>query len=343
MELSGSARWARSNPSLVRHSSGDEAIQDHKMALNLNTVDIYPACGGKRLRHKFDVRHITGDPLHSWAADEGFPIAPVIECQDCSFVFKGLRPSADYLHHHYAESGEDYIERVAEEHPSAREDFRIARQLLRDAFPTGGSILDVGCASGYFLESLGGKWDKHGLEILQLAAERARARGGINVHECGISSAGFAGQSFDVVCSFDVAEHMAEPMSFFLEARRILKPSGWLLIGTGDSRSLAARMSGSRWTYLCIPEHLSLFNSRSLRKGLGKAGFSKVKFQRFHHGENNRRVATAWLRAVGKHWAVSLCGENILRLSLFRQKTPDFLVPYFFDHMICIARRNSSE
>lgn len=337
MGPTGSPTQASSNSPLVQAGDSEQAVQNRAVALKLDTVEACPICGGKRLRRKFDVRHITGDVLHSWAPDEGFPVAPVVECRDCSFVFKGLQPSADYLHHHYAESGESYIERVAEEHPSAREDFRVARQLVRDRFPKGGTILDVGCASGYFLESLGEKWEKHGIEILHLAAEKARARGGIDVHECGISSAGFAAQTFDVVCSFDVVEHMAEPMDFFREARRILKPSGWLLIGTGDSRSLAARLSGSRWTYLCIPEHLSFFNSRSFRTGLGKAGFSSVSLNRFQHGENNRRVARAWLRAVGKHWALRLCGENILRLGIFRQKTSEFLVPYFFDHTICVA------
>jgi SAM-dependent methyltransferase len=329
---------APSESPVVRRPAVDQANQHPAVMLKLDTVECCPICGGERLRRRFDVQHITGDPLHSWASVEGFPVAPVMQCQDCSFVFKGLRPSADYLHHHYAESGEDYIERVAEEQRVVREDYRVARQLVCEAFPRGGSILDVGCATGYFLESLGNGWEKHGLEILHLAAQQARARGGIDVQECGITSAGFPGQSFDVVCSFDVVEHLAEPMSLFLEARRILKPSGWLLVGTGDSLSRAARISGSRWTYLCIPEHLSFFNSPSFRNGLGKAGFSNVKIKRFHHGENNLRVASAWLRAVGKHWAVSLFGEEVVRLKVFRQKTSEFLVPYFYDHMICIAR-----
>jgi SAM-dependent methyltransferase len=337
MEPSDSAMQAPSKSPVVQRPPADHVTQYHAGVLKLDTVEFCPVCEGRRLRRRFDVRHITGDPLHSWASDEGFPVAPVMECQDCSFVFKGLRPSADYLHHHYAGSGEGYIERVAEENPLVREDYRVARKLVRKAFPKGGAMLDVGCASGYFLESLGNGWEKHGLEILHLAAQRARARGGINVHECGIASAGFTGQSFDVVCSFDVVEHLADPMSFLLEARRILKPSGWLLVGTGDSRSLAARMSGSRWTYLCIPEHLSFFNSPSFSKSLGKVGFSEIKFKRVHHGERNRHVAKAWLRAVGKHWAVSLCGEKVVRLKVFRQKTSEFLVPYFFDHMICIA------
>jgi hypothetical protein len=35
---------------------------------------------------------------------------------------------------------------------------------------------------------------------------------------------------------------------------------------------------------------------------------------------------------------VTLCGENIVRLRLFRQKTSEFLVLYFFDHVICVAQ-----
>ena len=64
----------------------------------------------------------------------------------------------------------------------------------------------------------------------------------------------------------------------------------------------------------------------------------KRSSKRLHHGENTRSVATGWLRAVGKHWAVTLCGDNIVRLRLFRQKTFEFLVLYFFDHVICVAQ-----
>lgn len=313
------------------------ATQRQANRLIVEEVEACPLCAGTRLQHKFEVQHITGDALHSWAPDQGFPSAPVVACRDCGFLFKALRPVPGYLQDHYAWLDESYVERVAEELPGFRVDYHIARRALWKSFPEGGSILDVGCASGYFLESLGEKWTRHGLEIFLVAAERARARGGISIHDCDIASAGFASESFDVVCSFDVVEHLAEPMSFFREARRILKPGGWLLLGTGDSRSFGARLSGSRWTYLCIPEHLSFFNVRSLRVALGKTGFSHVAFRRIHHGERSRSAASGWLRGVGKHWAITLCGEKITRLRVFRQKTSAFLIPYFFDHMICVT------
>jgi SAM-dependent methyltransferase len=264
--------------------------------------------------------------------------ATVAACRECDFLFKLQRPPSAYLHEHYAELDEQYLESLAEEHTGIREDFRVARRLLADAFPKGGMILDIGCASGFFLESLGANWERFGIEPFHLAAERARVRRGLTVHECDLVAAGFPGQSFDVVCSFDVIEHLSSPMPIFQEARRILRPGGWLLLGTGDSGASTARLAGSRWTYLCFPEHLSFFNSSSLRKGLVKVGFSRFKFERIHHGERSRPVATGWMRGVGKHWAVELFGEHIIRLRLFRQKTTEFLVPYFFDHMICMAQ-----
>jgi SAM-dependent methyltransferase len=158
------------------------------------------------------------------------------------------------------------------------------------------------------------------------------------VYECDLVAAGFPEQSFDVVCCFDVLEHLPTPMPFFREARRLLRLGGRLVLGTGDSGSLTARLSGSRWTYVSIPEHLSFFNRSSLKTALTKVGFSCVRFKRIHHGERSPSVMRGWMRGVGKHWAVTLCGDEIVRMRVFRQKTADFLVPYFFDHLICEAR-----
>jgi SAM-dependent methyltransferase len=320
----------------------NQPTQSSPGMMPLETLESCPLCEGANLRPKFDVRHITGDPLHSWASEQGFPVAPIVACPRCGFVFKSVQPSARYLDQHYAQLPEDYVVRVAEDVTAHREDYRVARELLLKAYPAGGSILDVGCASGYFLQSLGQTWEKHGLEIFHVAAQRARERGDISVHECEITAARFANESFDVVCSFDVVEHLSDPMVFFREARRILKPSGWLLLGTGDSGTAGAVLSGSRWTYFAIPEHVSFFSRHSLRLGLRKEGFTHCEFKRIHHGERTVGVMTGWIRAVGKHWAITFFGERVTRFKLFRQKTSEFFVPYFFDHMICIAKGKSS-
>ncbi len=316
----------------------NQVIQDQPDLTNLEVVKACPICGSQRLDPRFDVRLIADDLFHSHAIELGLSLATVVACRECGFLFKSTRPSVRFLDQLYTESSELYLKSIAEDDAEHREDFRVAWQMLHEAFPKGGSILDVGCASGFFLESLGQNWNRHGIELFRLAVERSRSRTGIVVHESDLVSACFPKESFDVVCSFDVIEHLADPMSIFREARRILKPGGSLLLGTGNSGSLAARMAGSRWTYLCIPEHISFFNPRSLKKGLAQADFSSFRFKTIHHGLRSRSVTTGWLRAVGKQWAVTLCGEDIVRMRIFRQKTSDFLVPFFFDHMICVAR-----
>jgi len=318
--------------------TADQAIRHHSDSLHLSVAKCCPLCGSEKLRAKFDVRHISDDPAHPCAPELGLSVATIFACRNCTFVFKSPTPTDAYLHRHYVESGEAYLTSLAEELDEVRRDFHIARHLLCDAFPRGGSILDVGCASGFFLETLGQNWNRHGLEVFHLAAERARQRPRIVVHECEFASAGFDKESFDVVSLFDVVEHLSDPLPLFREARRIVKSGGWLILGTGNAGSFAARTSGSRWTYMCLPEHLSFFTRRALRNGLAKVGFSQINFKRLHHGEMHYSVASGWLRAVGKHWALSLFGEDILRLRIFRHKTTEFLVPYFFDHMICIAR-----
>lgn len=316
----------------------NQVMQDQSNLTKLEAVKVCPMCGSQRLDPRYDVRLITNDLFHIYAKQLDLSVATVVACRECAFLFKSTRPSAAFLDQLYTESSESYLKSIAEDNVEHREDFHVARQMLNEAFPGGGSILDVGCASGFFLQSLEQNWNRHGVELFRLAVERSRSRPGIVVHESDLASAAFPKESFDVVCSFDVIEHLANPMPIFHEVRRILKPGGWLLLGTGNSGSFAARMAGRRWTYFCIPEHISFFNPRSLKKGLAQAHFSSFKFKTIHHGLRSRSVTTGWLRAVGKRWAVTLCGEDIVRRGIFRQKTADFFVPFFFDHMICVAR-----
>jgi SAM-dependent methyltransferase len=297
-----------------------------------------PLCGNDRLRAKFEVRHITDDAAHRFALEMAYFTAPIFECNRCEFLFKGTRPDGEYVREHYSASDEDYLKSLAEEDPEMREDFRVVRHMSQGAFPRGASILDIGCASGFFLESMGPDWRRFGLELSKFSVERASLRAGIAVHQGGLEDHPFSQAQFDVITLFDVAEHLPNPVSVFKEMKHLLKPGGWLVIGTGDAGSLTARLGGNRWTYMCLPEHLSFFNRPSLSAVLRRAGFSRISFKRIHHGIVTKSVVTGWLRAVGKHRAIEAFGEGVTRFGIFRQKSPDFLVPYFFDHMICVAR-----
>lgn len=127
-----------------------KSIQDQPKSIDLEAVKACPVCGGKRLEPRFEVRQITDDLLHSDAIELGASVAPIVTCRECTFLFKSTRPSPTYLHQHYTDASESYLKSIAESDAEFREDFRVASQLLHEAFPKGGTILDVGCASGVF-------------------------------------------------------------------------------------------------------------------------------------------------------------------------------------------------
>jgi len=312
-------------------------VSEEKETVAIIRIRACPCCESEQLRARYEVRHVEDDPLFAWARQVDYSCAPILHCRNCGFVFKGTQPAPELLERHYAESGSDYQQRLAEDDPAFRSDYRHARLFLQEKFPKGGSILDVGCSRGFFLQSLGEGWQLYGVEPSRSAADYAAQQHGIRVHVGGLLSASFADNLFDAVTLFDVVEHLPEPTRLLVEARRVLKPGGWLVIGTGNCEALAARLAGSQWAYMAIPDHLSFFGRRSLRRALVSAGFSRVLFRGLHHGSLGYPVWTGWLRAVIRYRAIGLFGPGITRLPVFRSKAGQLPVPYFWDHFLSMA------
>jgi SAM-dependent methyltransferase len=304
----------------------------------IQRVSSCPACGGKRLRERFEVAHYEDDPLYAWAQNVDYAHAPIVECGDCNFIFKGKQPSEEFLRRHYAQTSAEYQERQAEDDATYRTDYGLARRLLAQRFPQGGRILDVGCGRGFFLKSLGKEWERHGVEPSRSAAEYAARENGIPVHAGNLVAMKLPAGFFDVATLFDVMEHLAQPAKLVAEVRRVLKPGGSLLAGTGNFGSVTARLAGRQWAYLAIPDHVSFFSEASLRGVLSRAGFSEILFHSLHHGQMSVAAASGWLRAVARHRLIELFGQGITRLPTFRHKAGELPVPYFRDHFICLAR-----
>jgi ubiquinone/menaquinone biosynthesis C-methylase UbiE len=113
-----------------------------------------------------------------------------------------------------------------------------ARELLGTKLGEADAILDVGCGSGWWLERLAG--DRrltarlHGLELLPERAAAAQARVPLAEVATGDARAlPSEPQSFDVVTLFTVLSSLANAADAeraIGEARRVLRPSGALLI-----------------------------------------------------------------------------------------------------------------
>lgn len=173
---------------------------------------------------------------------------------------------------------------------------------------SGGRILDVGCGSGFFLRALEeSKWERFGVEIGKSASEQAaRALGHDHILSGTVFEAGFADAFFDVVSLWSALEHTNEPRANLIEARRIVKPGGTLIVQVPNTASYQARWFGGEWFALDAPRHRYHFSSQTLERLLSETGFATYRrsfFSKAHNSHALRQSLKTRLRQSGSSLA----------------------------------------
>src|SRR5579885_212597 len=115
----------------------------------------------------------------------------------------------------------------------------LHRYLLARDLCVGKDVLDIACGEGYGSALLAGKARLViGADIdcstVAFAAEAYRAPN-LRYIAADARRIPFASGSFDVIVSFETLEHFAEQAIFLAELRRLLRPSGLLVISTPNS------------------------------------------------------------------------------------------------------------
>lgn len=93
-------------------------------------------------------------------------------------------------------------------------------------------ILDAGCGTGFNLQAFRVFGTTFGCDIAPEAVDFCRKRGPVRLVRAGVESLPFRDASFDLVTLLDVLYHrrVGSDIRAFREARRVLKPGGFLLI-----------------------------------------------------------------------------------------------------------------
>jgi len=200
----------------------------------------------------------------------------VMRCTGCGFGFRQTRSTERELADVYRQMDPGIYE--AEAVGRAKTAARHLNIVKRYQGPPG-RVLDVGCASGLFLDlAQTAGWQVVGLEPSASLFEKARktlaGRGEIQCKT--LEEADLAPASFDAVTLWDVLEHVPDPLSFMRTCRTLLKPGGHLFLNIPNLDSKEARLLGSRWPLL-LAEHLNYFNPSSLRLCGQKAGIEWLR------------------------------------------------------------------
>src|ERR1700746_2217838 len=140
-----------------------------------------------------------------------------------------------------------------------------------------GRLLDVGCLWGSFLgHAHKSGFDVTGIEPFGKAATYVKEVLKLNASQGTLRSAALPADTFDVI------EHMTDPVTELKEVYRVTKPGGLLIVSTPDVGSLITRLVnterrllGRQWFPFDNPQwHLWGFNRRSIKSCVENAGFA---------------------------------------------------------------------
>lgn len=179
---------------------------------------------------------------------------------------------------------------------------RFSEELDRiEAFCPRGTVLDIGCAWGFFLALCRERgWEAKGVDLSHVQADYARRRFGLDVFTGSLRAARFPDGCFDVVTLWHVFEHFHDPLAELLEVRRILKRDGTVVIAVPTPNSAAD------YVFQSLPLHLYYYDEGTLSRALGRAGFRVAKI-----GRGGGTGVASLIRKVGVDDPRKLIGSHL--------------------------------
>lgn len=223
---------------------------------------------------------------------KGVDHASIYECLDTGYRFyypyslEGDAKFYEDLQNLQGTGGGDYYRHWEYDH-------RFAYEHIHP----GDAVLEIGCGTGSFLQKLKEKTDKaYGLELNRNAVKQCQENG-LNVYgELVQVHAEKRKEYYDVVCAFQVLEHVTAVKEFLDACIAVLKPGGKLIFGVPNNEPYFQRWDKYA-TFNMPPHHVGLWNPKAFA---GLERFFPVKLVAKAYDTPGRWKSDAYLHA--KNW-----------------------------------------
>lgn len=251
----------------------------------------------------------------------------VYRCLNCGVHFRYPQLTDGELHELYGETyykswgmagrtGNEAVKRMK------TATFELRLDLIAE-YKRSGNILDVGCATGYFLEAAKKRgFQAYGVEISDYSSAIAKSNfGEERVYKGELESCPFPEKYFDVIAMSDLLEHVRDPRKTLGAARRLLKSDGIIMIMTPNTDSLSGSLMKGKWTHYKA-EHFFYFNRRSMDHLAGLAGFTADHFEAAKKSINLEYIYTQF--KAYPHWLLSPLSGFLHRILPRALRTKNF-------------------
>lgn len=201
--------------------------------------------------------------------------------------------------------------------------FQEKLEFFNSQFPQRGRFLDVGCATGVFLDMAKKQgWDVEGVEISPDHASYAKENFSLKVHITDLTKQDLDCEPFHAISLFDVIEHTSDVNSMVAACKKLLVDNGIMLIRTTAEesflRDIAKIIYRASLTKFELPmlwfysfEHIQSFSLKSLTTLFKNHNFSIMEI--FREEENLDRIN------IPQYTRAAIKGINFLSALLNKQ------------------------
>lgn len=196
----------------------------------------------------------------------------LVECAECGVLRFSPLPTEAELNEFYSASYFDF-----EKHKSEGKGMAFARKYLSRRRT--GKFLDVGCATGFFINGIrqNSDWEVFGVDFSAEAVGFAKNELGLNAVSGELAEINFPGAHFDFVHMNNVLEHVRNPLQTLKECRRIVKPDGKMFLsvpnGVTDSLDLINFYKTEKKPARSKNGHIFFFPGKTLTRMIEEAKF----------------------------------------------------------------------
>lgn len=204
------------------------------------------------------------------------------QCSDCGFKFTNPKPGLNELPKYYAST--EYISHsnankgiVNKIYQKVRA-YTLKKKLsLIESYIPEGQILDIGCGTGEFLNTMQERnFVATGIEPNLEARNLAKRNYGLAVYG-EEEIVGLKKGHFDVITMWHVLEHVYDLDKRIAQIDNLIADNGILIVAVPNPSSWDAKHYGKYWAAYDCPRHLYHFDQASIKKLFSNSGFELIE------------------------------------------------------------------
>jgi len=229
---------------------------------------------------------------------------------DLDLLKTNPQPSSESLFRYY--ESEDYISHTDAKRTLFERIYHLVKKRainqkigLIEYWQSGtGTVLDIGCGTGDFLaEAKKNNWKTVGMEPSSKAKTSAKQKGICLVE----SYDELEDHYFDVITMWHVLEHVSDLENQIKELKRLVKPTGTIIIAVPNFKSYDASYYGTFWAAYDVPRHLWHFSKIAMEKLFAKQNLKLKKvnpmwFDSFYVSLLSEKYKNGKMNPVAAFW-----------------------------------------